>query len=402
MAHDHHHDAPLDNFRLEPETWAKVRNVLAATALVAWGASLGGYLQDHDQFTRSYLVAFLATIFMALGGTFFVMVQHLTNSVWSVTVRRLMEALIMSLPIGALLFIPIALNLHSLYEWSHPGFMQTSAVLKGKAGYLNENAFTIRAAIYFLIWTAISWRLWSLSRTQDVTKSASLNMSAAKVSAPGVFFLFITATLAAFDWNMSLNPHWYSTIYGIYCLTGGAWGFFAILLWICLRLRSNGILTQSINIEHYHDLAKWIFALTAFWAYIGFSQYMLIWYANLPEETIYYRVRAEGSWFILSLALPVIHFIFPFFLMIARPMKRNLNVLNFLCVYVLVVHYLDVYWMIMPNFQKHGIAFSWMDLSTLFAVLGTYGFFFWQKFKTAPIVPEGDPRLVKALRFHNV
>ena len=400
MAHDHHNDTPVDSFRLPAATWTTVRNVLVAAALVGWGACLTGYFQNQDEFVRSYLVAFLATIFMALGGMLFVMIQHLTNSVWSVTVRRLMESLMMSLPVGALLFIPIALNVHSLYEWSHPG--GTEHFSPSKANYLSEHAFVIRAFVYFLIWTILSWRLWAISRKQDETKAASLCYSAAKVSAPGVFFLFISATLAAFDWNMSLNPHWYSTIYGVYCLAGGAWGFFAILILICMRLRANGVLANSITVEHYHDLGKWQFALTAFWAYIAFSQYMLIWYANMPEETIYYKVRLEGSWRLLTLALPIIHFIFPFFLLIARPAKRTLGVLSFISVYILVVHYLDVYWMIMPNFYKAGLHFSWTDAASVLAVASTYGFFFWQRLKDAPIVPEGDPRLAKALRFHNV
>ncbi len=400
MAHDLQHDTPVDSFRLQAGTWTNVRNVLAATALVGWAACLAGYLQNQDQFARSYLVAFLATIFMALGGMLFVMIQHLTNSVWSVTVRRLMESLMMSLPVGAVLFIPIALNTHSLYEWVHPEV--ASHFSATKASYLSEHAFVLRAFIYFLIWTLLAWRLWSVSRQQDQTGAASLCYSAAKVSAPGVFFLFLSATLAAFDWNMSINPHWYSTIYGVYCLSGGAWAFFAILIWICLRLRVNGILVNSITAEHYHDLGKWLFALTAFWAYIAFSQYMLIWYANLPEETIYYKVRLEGSWQYLTKALPLIHFIFPFFLLIARPVKRNLAFLSIVSVYVLVVHYLDVYWMIMPNYFKSGIQFHWLDLASIVAVCGTYGFFFWQRLKDAPIVPEGDPRLAKSLRFHNV
>ena len=400
MAHDHPLDTPVDSFRLAAATWTHVRNILAATALVGWAACLAGYLQNQDQFARSYLVAFLATIFMALGGMLFVMIQHLTNSVWSVTVRRLMESLMMSLPVGALLFIPIALNLHSLYEWVNPEVTQHFSATK--AAYLSEHGFVLRAFIYFFIWTVLSWRLWSISREQDHSGAASLCYSAAKVSAPGVFFLFLSATLAAFDWNMSINPHWYSTIYGVYCLSGGAWAFFAILIWICLRLRANGILTHSITPEHYHDLGKWQFALTAFWAYIAFSQYLLIWYANLPEETIYYKVRLEGSWQLLTKALPLIHFIFPFFLLIARPIKRNLSILGFVAVYVLIVHYLDVYWMIMPNYFKSGIQFHWLDLATVVAVVGTYGFFFWQRLKDTPIVPEGDPRLAKSLRFHNV
>ena len=169
-----------------------------------------------------------------------------------------------------------------------------------------------------------------------------------------------------------------------------------------MRLRANGVLTNSINVEHYHDLGKWQFALTAFWAYIAFSQYMLIWYANMPEETIYYKVRLEGTWRLLTLALPIIHFIFPFFLLIARPAKRTLGILSFISVYILVVHYLDVYWMIMPNYYKAGIHFSWTDAASVLAIASTYGFFFWQRLKDAPIVPEGDPRLGKALRFHNV
>ena len=213
---------------------------------------------------------------------------------------------------------------------------------------------------------------------------------------------FLTASLASVDWVMSLNPHWYSTMFGVYCLAGGAWGFFALLTFIFLRFRANGIMVNSVTTEHYHDLGKWMFALTIFWAYIAFSQYMLIWYANLPEETIFFKLRRTGTWEGVSGILLFGHFMITFLVLLARNSKRTLNVLRFATVWILAMHYVDVYWLVMPNFQKSGAAPSWIDLATLAAVVSTLALAFWLRLRKVVIAPVGDPRFKKGLEFQNV
>jgi hypothetical protein len=316
-----------------------------------------------------------------------------------------MENIMMSLPVLAILFIPLGFGVHALYEWSHPEFV-AKEVLPLKIpvfeAYLNPKMFYIRAIIYFAIWTLWAWRLYSNSKSQDTSKSLLPTFSNERWSAPGMLVFFLSASLASVDWVMSLNPHWYSTMFGVYCLGGGALGFFALLTFIFLRFRSNGIMVHSVTTEHYHDLGKWMFAMILFWGYIAFSQYMLIWYANLPEETIFFKIRRTGTWEGVSGVLMFGHFIIPFLVLLARNSKRTLNVLRFATVWILAMHYLDIYWLVMPNFQKGAIAPSWIDLATLAAVMSTLALVFWLRLRKAVIAPVGDPRFKKGLEFQNV
>jgi len=405
MSQTHHHSAQQDSYYIPDAIWDRGRNVIGAFFLLAWAASLAGYASNHDQFFQSYLVAFFYAFSIAIGAALFVMIQHLTGSAWSVPVRRIMENIMMSLPILAILFIPLAFGVHALYEWSHPEFV-AKEVLKLKVpvyeAYLNQKLFYFRAIAYFAIWSFWAWRLYSNSKSQDTSKSLLPTFSNERWSAPGMLVFFLTASLASVDWVMSLNPHWYSTMFGVYCLAGGAWGFFALLTFIFLRFRANGIMVNSVTTEHYHDLGKWMFALTIFWAYIAFSQYMLIWYANLPEETIFFKVRRTGTWEGVSGILLFGHFMITFLVLLARSSKRTLNVLRFATVWILTMHYIDIYWLVMPNFQKSGVAPSWVDLAALAAVMSTLALAFWLRLRKVVIAPVGDPRFKKGLEFQNV
>ena len=213
---------------------------------------------------------------------------------------------------------------------------------------------------------------------------------------------FLTVTAASFDWLMSLDPHWYSTIFGIYVYSGGAWAFFAVLVLVSLILRRAWYLERSIHLEHYHDLGKWMFALTIFWAYIAFSQYMLIWYANLPEETIWFHHRLQGSWQAWSALLLIGHFIIPFVLLLNRASKRNLALMAPVAAWMLLMQFADVYWLVMPSLHPHGVALSWIDVVTLSAAAGTMSLGFWFRMKRTAILPIGDPRLERCLEFENV
>jgi len=286
----HHHDhAPeqRDGYFLSAETWGRVRNSLAFVALAGWIALIAGFFADRAQFHFSYLVAFLFFASIGLGAMFYVMVQHLTGSAWSVTVRRIMETIMSTVPLSLLAFVPVALGIHYTYHWSHIPDAQKDPILSQKLVYLNDQWFLIRAAIVLVVWSLFAIMLYRNSRNQDASGDLAFTRRLGIWSAPGVLVLFLSGSLAAFDWNMSLEPHWFSTMYGVIMLAGGALGFMALLIVICLSLRSAGYLKYAVNNEHYHDLGKWLFALTVFWAYVSFSQYMLIWYGNLPEETFW-------------------------------------------------------------------------------------------------------------------
>ncbi len=273
-----------ESLRLDDALWRRGRAVILAIGAVAWGASLGGYATDAERFAFSYLVAFVFFVSAALGAMFFVMVQHITGSTWSVTMRRLMENVMSTIAPAAVLFIPVAFGLHELYHWTHAEAVAKDALLQGKQPYLNEPFFYLRTAIYFGVWTLFARKLIGHSEAQDTTKDVEHTWSARRWSAPGLLVVFLTATFASFDWLMSLDPHWYSTIFGIYFYSGAALAFIAAIILIALGLRRLGVLREAIHAEHYHDLGKWLFALTVFWSYIAFSQYMLIWYGNIPEE----------------------------------------------------------------------------------------------------------------------
>jgi hypothetical protein len=367
------------HYQLESARWSTGRNALVLAALISVVACIAGYVQDPDRFFRSYLVAFTYICAVGLGAFFFVMVQFLSGSAWSVTMRRIMENIMITLPVGALLFVPIAFGLNHIYPWTNPVIAKATEGLRAKSGFLVNNFFIARTYGYFIRQMQIASR-WS---------------------APGLFLVVAVGTLAAYDWLMSIEPSWYSTIFGLYYLADGTVLFFSVMILICLGFRQAGVLKKEINIEHYHDLGKWLFAMTCFYTYMAFSQYLLIWYANIPDETQFFRHRMPGTWLYISLSLPFLRFFIPFFILISRPAKRNLKVLGVMAAYSLVVVYLDLYWIVMPVFYPNGPQIHWLDFATLGAVLGIAGLVFWSRFRKHALVPEGDLRLEQSLHFEN-
>jgi hypothetical protein len=200
---------------------------------------------------------------------------------------------------------------------------------------------------------------------------------------------------------MSLDPHWYSTIFGLYCFAGGAFAFMAVWLLILVALREKGVLRDAVHAEHYHDLGKWMYALTIFWAYIAFSQYLLIWYANIPEETVWFLHRFEGTWSWVSALLLFGHFIIPFVLMSFRSSKRDLKKLTLMAVWFVIIQYIDFYWQVMPTFYPNGVALHWLDIACLAAPMSALGLVFWSRMRAHALMPIGDPRFEQSLRFQN-
>lgn len=217
-----------------------------------------------------------------------------------------------------------------------------------------------------------------------------------------MLILTITVTMASVDWVMSLNPHWYSTIFGVYVFSGGALSFMALVTLIAIGLRSAGFLRKSITVEHYHDLGKWMFGLTVWWAYIAFSQYLLIWYGDLPEETEFFHQRFAGTWVWVSAMLVVGHFIVPFLLLLSRGAKRNLTILSIAGVWILIMHGLDLHWMILPAVHPDGFHIHWLDVTTFLATGGVFGLAFWYQLRRHAMIPVGDLRLRQALTHQNM
>jgi hypothetical protein len=329
------------------------------------------------------------------------MLHHLVGAKWSIVIRRLTEALALGFPLMAILFLPILLGLPYLYEWSHKDVVAGDQILAGKAPYLNVTFFVVRAIIYFAVWIFLARRLHKISVAQDNGFKEEQVRQFRSTSAYGMILYAMTVTFAAFDWVMSLNAHWYSTIYGVYIYSGSVVAIISVIIVLLLYLRRQGILAESITVEHYHDLGKLLFAFVVFWAYIAFSQYLLIWYANIPEETIWYRNRWIGSWKAVSLIIVFGHFAVPFFILITRAAKRNLKFLGIMAGWLLVMHWVDLYWLVFPTLHKEGAVLSWIDLATMVGIGGLFIWFIWRALAARPLLPVGDPHLRQSMEFIN-
>jgi hypothetical protein len=390
----------MENYRITAPGGLQQRLLIIGATGLALSAL--GYFVDAPQLFYSYLTAFTFWTSLALGALFFTMLHHLVDATWSIVLRRINETIMTTMPLLALLFLPIIAGMHDLYHWTHADAVANDPILQMKAPWLNTGFFLIRTAFYFAVWWFISQKLYGISLQQDVNGYDPHQTRRFRlISAPGMILFALTSTFAAFDWLMSLDPHWYSTIFGVYVFGGGFLGLICLLVLLVQYLRSRGLLVDTITIEHYHDLGKLMFAFTVFWAYIAFSQYFLIWYANIPEETIWYQHRWPGSWKIFTMLIVFGKFIVPFLLLMLRATKRSLPALRILAVWMLLMHWVDLHWIVLPNLHQHGAHLSWMDLTTMVGVGGLFLWWIWRRLALHELVPVNDPRLDQSIAFTN-
>ncbi|MFC1725783.1 hypothetical protein ACFL4T_09160 [candidate division KSB1 bacterium] len=359
--------------------------------------SVIGYFVDSTQFFYSYLTSFVFWITISLGGLFFVLLHHLANAKWSNPSRRLTENVMIILPVMAIFFIPIIFGIKELYHWSHEDIVAADHLLQKKTPYLNVTFFLVRTAGYFLVWFIFSTVLYKTSIRQDSEYTESRVRRFKKLSPPGMILFALTATFASFDWLMSLDAHWYSTIFGVYIFSGSFLAILSFIILIALYLRSNGILLNVITTKHFNDLGRLLFTFVIFWAYITFSQYFLIWYANIPEETVWFIHRWNGSWKYISMIIIFGHFIIPFFVLITAAAKKNLKILAGTSIWLLVMHWIDIYWIVMPNFHEVCVRISWMDFSTMVGIGGFFVWFFWRRLLSHSLIPVNDPSIKESL-----
>lgn len=384
-------------------------SVLLPVALV-----LGGLVFDHgmDLFAFSYLQSTFFFLSISLGALFFVMVQQLTRAGWSVVLRRLSEFLSLGVIPLAVLVLPIVIlalmGNDTLYEWANPEKVTDDSLLQAKSPYLNTGFFALRYVIYFGSWIFLSRFFLNKSLAQDENGDPEITLLMERRSGPGILLYTFTLTFAAIDFIMSLDPYWFSTIFGVYYFAAGLVGFFSVLAITLVYLRNKGILREPVSTEHLHDVGKLLFAFNCFWAYIAISQYLLIWYANIPEETSFFLPRQEQGWGTVSLMLVIGHFAIPFVFFMSRSMKRNPKPLVFWGFFLLIMNWIDIFWLVMPNIAfdgtKSAISFQ-MILINVCCTIGVGGIYTASILKLAAgksVMPVRDPRLEESLKFHNI
>jgi hypothetical protein len=364
-----------------------------AVGVVALAACVAGAFRNPGQFFHSYLMAFLFWTGMALGCLALTMLQHMTGGNWGLVIRRLVESGSGTLPLMALLFVPVAFGLRSIYDWTRPGVDLPPQQLE----YLKPRFFLLRAVAYFLVWLALAYVLNKWSRQQDRTGDRQLIRKMQFVSGPGLILYGLTMTFAAVDWIMSLEPRWYSTIFGLMIIEGQVLSAMALAIAAGVLLAGCAPLGRVLQPRHLHDLGKLLLAFVMVWAYLAFSQLLIMWSGNLPEEISWYLRRLAGGWQWVGVALLLFHFALPFVLLLSREIKRNPRTLARLAALVLVMRVVDLFWLTAPEFPPAGFHFHWMDIAAPVGVGGLWlAAFAWQ-LKTWPLLPVGDPNLAEAL-----
>jgi hypothetical protein len=365
---------------------------IAATLL-----AVTGFILDREQFLRSYLFGYLYWLGMAVGCLGILLMHHTVGGKWGMMIRRMCEAGARTLPYMIILLIPVMLNLPALYPWARPEAAH-DANLVAKSAYLNIPGVLARTIVYFAVWGLYAYLMSKWSIEQDRTGAERLTNKMRRVSGPGlVVFTFVT-TFAFIDWIMSLEPHWFSTIYGAMFLIGQMLESFAFMILLVIVLSQMSPIKDYLTAQHLHDLGNMMFAWMVLWAYLSFSQFIIIWSGNLPDEIPWYLRRLKGGWGWVALTIVVFNFFTPFALLLLRSVKRDASRLFKVCVMLILIRLLDDYWIIKPAFYNQQLRINWMDFVTPLAVGGLWlAAFFWQ-LKSRSLLPLRDPRLQGAPR----
>jgi hypothetical protein len=351
------------------------------------------FIFQTERALYNYLIMFMFIASIGLGSLAFVAIEYMAGAIWSTPFRRIAEFLSAPIPLLLILVIPIILGANTLYHWTNINIVSNDPILQGKSSYLNLNFFIIRIAICIFIWILFYYLITKNSKLQDTNNDVKYTKNNIKLSVVFAPVFIITLTFAAIDLMMSLEPHWYSTIYGIYYFAGTLVAGIASFALVTIFTLEGKFFDSRINNKHLHSVGILLFAFNIFWAYIAFSQYLLIWYANLPEENYWFLNRMNGSWVYLSLGMVFIHFIIPFLVLIPSYAKTNLKTLKVMSIWLLAAHYLDLYWLVMPTYDKSGIVFGWVEIGFPVAAVGIIILLFKFKSRNNNLMPIGDPKL---------
>lgn len=415
-AHDDHghHAADLSdsNILLPPGGLNRIGTPLLALGLIGLVATVaGGFIVGLRHALAAYHVGAMTCLAMGLGAMFFVMAFHLFQAGWAVTLRRQFENLMILAPVAAIMVIPVLvidiLAKGQLFAWLGEDARKTDSLLKVKAAYLSPMFFTVRVVFYTVVWAYLARRLRGLSLEQDRSGDKWLSNRARFTSSWGMLVFALTTAFAAFDWLKSVDYRFFSTMWGVYFFAGSAYVGTATMILILAMLRRAGKMEGAVTSEHFHDLGKLLFSFTVFWAYIAFSQYFLIWYSGIPEETAFFHMRLQGAWPAVGAAVIVSHFALPFVIMLFRGIKRNHTTIAFFAIWSIAAHVVDMFWVIRPiahvgdAADPVGWSLIWIDAGAVLGVLGVLGWLIVNRVTSGPLVAVNDPRLGESLEHRN-
>ncbi|MDZ7705217.1 MAG: hypothetical protein U5L04_12130 [Trueperaceae bacterium] len=379
-------DASLSN------TFNRVQRVSLVVGGVALFAGIISAFFGVASFFQSYLYAYLFWLGLALGCMAMLLVQHLVGGSWGAMIRRPLEAGVMVLPLMGILFIPLLLGMGSLYEWTHADVVAASPILQAKTAYLNVPFFIIRAIFYFAVWIGGAYLFWRWSQRQDDGDS-SVTAKLQRYSAPGLILYILTMTFAAYDWGMSLEPEWFSGIYGVTFMIGQVISSVAFLIGFVVLFNRKEPLSEMVNRTRVQDLGNFLMGFTMFWAYVSVSQYIIIWSGNIVETASWYAYRMDGEWRGVALFLLVFHFFVPFLVLFSRWVKQSMRMLVWVAMWMILMRFVDLFWIIVPAFGREGFPLHLLDVVLVVGIGGLWlaAFAYWMKGKS--LLPLNDPRV---------
>jgi hypothetical protein len=362
--------------------------------------ALVGWMKSPAEFYHSYIFSYLLVLGLTLGSLGLLMLQHVTGGIWGIVIRRPLEAASRNIWLVLVLFAPVVMGMKYLYSgnetetgWLNAPKQGEHALSAFQQGYLTTNGFLTRAVVYFVVWILLMWlcNQWSIRQDQQ-GNAEGWKLRMKQLSAPGIILYIVVMTFAAIDWAMSLSPRWSSTIYGFIFVGGQAIAAMAMMIVVVVLLSRSEPYSGLITKRHLHDLGKLLFALNMLWAYFAFSQLLIIWSGNLPEEISFYRTRMSGQWGVVALMVALLGFGVPFLLLLSRDAKRTASAVSKIAIFMILMRVVDLYWMTKPEFTSRAVP-SWLDVVVPIGLVGLWLGFFAMNLKQRPLLPVGDPNL---------
>jgi len=384
-----------------PESIDRIRQSALIAGVVGLVICIIGIFKAPDRFFPSYLLAFMFVLGLSLGSLGLLMLQHLTGGNWGIIIRRPLESATRVLALVAVLFVPIFFGMKYLYAaWLNAPPSGEGALSEFQRAYLTPNGFRVRAILYFVVWLMLVFIFNRWSREQDVNREdRGLRRRLKMLAGPGIILYVFVMSFAAIDWVMSISPHWASTIYGFLFVAGQLISSMSLMIAVVVLLSRTGPLSGVLQPRHIHDLGKLLLAFVMLWAYFSFSQLLIIWSGNQPEEISFYRTRLYSEWGVVAVIVVIFHFFVPFFLLLSRDLKRNTNLLPKVALWLIFMRLVDLFWMTRPEFTPNAWPNVW-DLAALLALGGLWFFVFAGQLKQLPLLPLGDPKLAEAIEHH--